>query len=51
MPIKDAKRISIYARQCSLYYTKSAKLILDIRGTSVYECPGEFLDLNSIQEV
>ena len=38
MPIKDAKIISIYARQCSLYYTKSAKHILGIGGTFCFEC-------------
>ena len=30
---------------------KSAKHFLVIRGTPVFECPNDFLDLNPIQEV
>ena len=45
IPIKDAKSISIYARQCSLYYPESAKHTLGISGTPVFECPGDSLDL------
>ena len=31
--------------------SKAAKHIFDIRETSVFECPGDYLDLNPIQEV
>ena len=51
MSIKDAKR-SIYNLQGNVLciYPKSAKHIIDIRGTSVFECPDDSLDLKSIQE-
>ena len=32
------------------FYPKSAKHIIDIRGMSVFECPGDSLDLKPIQE-
>ena len=50
MPINDANRICIYARQCFYINPKSTKHILDL-GTSVIECPGDALDLNPVQEV
>ena len=31
--------------------SKTAKHFLDIRGTSAFECSGDFLDLNPLQEV
>ena len=31
--------------------SKTAKHIFDIRGTSVFECPSDSLDLNPMQEV
>ena len=34
-----------YARQCSLYSSLIHKHIIDIRGMSVFECAGDFLDL------
>ena len=32
-------------------HSKTAKHIFDIRETPVFECPGDNLDLNPIQEV
>ena len=49
MPKKDAQN-SIYAKQCSCKYPKPAKHIIDIRGMSVFECPGDSPDLKPIQE-
>ena len=43
MPIKDVKKN--YARQCSLYLSLIRKHIIDVRGMSVFACPGVFLDL------
>ena len=51
MTINDAKRISIYAKRCFCINPKSAKHLLDIRGTSVFESPGDSCDINHIQEV
>ena len=53
MPVKGAQRITVHARQFSFFffYSKTAKNILDIRGTSVFECHGDSLDLNPIQQV
>ena len=31
--------------------SKTAKHILDIRGTSMFECPGDSMDLNPVQQV
>ena len=39
-PIKDVKK---YARQCSLYSSLIRKHIIDVRGMSVFACPGVFL--------
>ena len=50
MPIKVAKN-SIMQRNvlCTRIY-KFEKLIIDIREMSVFECPGDSLDLKPIQE-
>ena len=52
MPIKNAKRISSLYMQGNVLcmHFKTAKHILDIRGTSVFECPGNSLYLNPIQQ-
>ena len=49
MPIKDAKVVFMQGNVLCIY-PKSAKQIIDIRGMSVFECPGEFLDFKPLQE-
>ena len=51
MPIKDAKRISIMQDNVLCISSKFAKHIPDIRGTPVFECPGDSIDFNPIQDV
>ena len=51
---KDAKRISTSCMQGSVIciHSKTAKhIFFDIRETSVFECPSDFLGLQPIQEV
>ena len=43
MPIKDAKKIVFIQGNVLCIYPKSAKHIIDIRGMSVFECPGDYL--------
>ena len=51
MTIKDAKNgINFMQGNVLCIYPKSAKHIVDIREMSIYECPGESLDLKPIQE-
>ena len=50
MPIKGAKKI-VYMYDNVLCNSKTAKHILDIRGTSLFECPSDSIDLNPIQGV
>ena len=45
-----SKNSSINTRQYSLYSSLIRKIIIDIRGMSVCECPGDSLDLKPIQE-
>ena len=49
MPIKDAKIVFKQGNVLCIY-PKSAKHINGIRGMSVFECPGDSLDLKPIQE-
>ena len=49
MPIKDAKILFMQGNILCIY-PKSAKHIIDIRGMSVFECPGDSIDLKPIQE-
>ena len=46
MPVKDAKKIGIYASQCFCINLKSVKHILDIKVTSVFKCPSDSRNLN-----
>ena len=48
MPIKDAKTVFMQGNVLCIY-PKSAKHIIDIRGMSVSECPGDSFDLKPIQ--
>ena len=50
MPIKNAYFLCKAMSFVFIYLYKSAKHIIDIRGMSVFECPGDFLDLKPIQE-
>ena len=49
MPIKDAKTVFMQGNILCIY-PKLAKHIIDIRGMSVFECPGYSLDVKPIQE-
>ena len=42
MPIKDAKIVCMRGNVTCIY-CKSAKHIIDIRGMSAFECPGDSL--------
>ena len=50
MPIKDAKKIVFMQGNVLCINPKSAKHIIDIRGMSAFECPGDSFDLKPIHE-
>ena len=50
MPIQDSKTLVSIQGYVLCINPKSLKHIIDIRGMSVFECPGDFLDLNRIQD-
>ena len=45
MPIKDAKTLVFMQGYVLCINPKSLQHIIDIRGMSVFECPGDSLDL------